>query len=118
MAAGEEEIESSLSSLIICLSTYICLALEALLKKAGTIRDWYISLKRGSKNNRTFVFKKEFFKPLACLLIAKKVYAKCCIGSCISVNDYLKGPSFTSFAANNKFSRWYPPQLGVIKNQF
>ena len=69
-----------------------------------------------SRNN--VVFRNEIFNPRACLVSAKKAFAERQLRSCISMDDFFKGPSSTPSSINIKFVRWYPPQPGVVKINF
>jgi len=70
------------------------------------------------KVRNNVIFRNEIFKPLVCLVPAKKASAEWLIRSCISVDDYFKGPSSTPSSTNIKLVRWYPPQPGVVKVNF
>jgi len=55
---------------------------------------------------------------LACLISAKKGFAKWRIRSSISLDDYVKGHSSTPSSPNIRLVRWSPPQPGTVKLNF
>ena len=94
------------------------------------LRDWSHMIRQNHKHNgiqktsflpwgiwkkrNNVIFRNELFNPLACIICAKKGYAKWKLQSCMLVEDYLKGPSSTP-STSNHFIKWYPPLPRYIK---
>jgi len=62
-------------------------------------------------------FQQEFFQPIKCLIRAKKLSAEWRIRTCMSVDKFTQGTSFTP-THKIQIIRWYPPTLGTVKLNF
>ena len=63
------------------------------------------------------VFNNDIFKPLACIVRAKKASAKCRIQARILADHSPRGSPCT-LQTTHHFLRWNPPSLGFIKINF
>jgi len=63
------------------------------------------------------IFQQECFQPIKCLIRTKKLSAEWRIRTCISVDDFIQGASFTP-SQNPQFIRWYPPTPETVKLNF
>ena len=63
------------------------------------------------------IFPQAFFHPIKCLIRKKKLSAEWRIRTCMSVNEFFQGSSFTP-THKLQIIRWHPPTPGTAKLNF
>ena len=110
-----------ISNSILALTNNLCNRLQGIASLPSLCRDlpriffllWHIWKARNG-----VVFRNESFQPMLCLVSAKKAFAEWRIRSLLSIDDYLKGAPSTPSPTKNKFVRWFPAQLEIVKINF
>ena len=72
---------------------------------------------RDCMSRNAIVFNNEIFNPVACLIRAKKATAEWRIRTCMSVDNFFRGPPSPPITSIH-LVRWHPPSPGFVKLNF
>jgi len=110
-----------ISNRILAITTNLCNRLQGIASHPSLRRELpriFLLLWHIWKGRNGVVFRNEIFKPMLCLVSAKKAFTEWRIRSSLSIHDYLTGAPSTSSSPKNIFVRWFPPQPGIVKLNF